>query len=64
MGAAKEEQVLCEFNLDNKARTIFHQVKGLGRLIPRGKASYFEKCTIIVVDGKVFFGSKEASFIS
>lgn len=55
MGAAKDEQVLCEFNLDNTARTIFHQVKGLGRLIPRGKARVFEKLTIIAVKEKVIF---------
>jgi hypothetical protein len=41
--------------LDNKARTIFHQVKGLGRLIPRGKARVFEKLTIIAVKEKVIF---------
>jgi hypothetical protein len=55
MGAAKDEHVLCEFNLDNTARTIFHQVKGLGRLIPRGKARVFEKLTIIAVNEKVIF---------
>jgi hypothetical protein len=55
MGAAKDEQVLCEFNLGNTARTIFHQVKGLGRLIPRGKARVFEKLTIIAVNEKVIF---------
>jgi hypothetical protein len=55
MGAAKDEQVLSEFNLDNTARTIFHQVKGLGRLIPRGKARVFEKLTIIAVNEKVIF---------
>lgn len=55
MGAAKDEQVLCEFNLDNTARTIYHQVKGLGRLIPRGKARVFEKLTIIAVKEKVIF---------
>ena len=55
MGAAKDEHVLCEFNLDNTARTIFHQVKGLGRLIPRGKARVFKKLTIIAVNEKVIF---------
>ena len=55
MGTAKDEQVLCEFNLENTARTIFHQVKELGRLIPRGKARYFEKLTIIAVKEKVIF---------
>ena len=55
MGVAKDEQVLCEFNLDNMARAIFHQVKGLGRLIPRGKARCFEKLTIIAVKEKVIF---------
>lgn len=55
MGNSNIETVLCAFNLDNTARTIFHQVKGLGAHISKGKARYFEKCTIIAANGKVIF---------
>ena len=41
--------------MDNTARTIFHQVKGLGSHISKGKARYFEKCTIIAANGRVIF---------
>jgi hypothetical protein len=62
MGTTKDEQVICEFNLENTARSIFHQVKGLGRLIPRGKARYFEKLSVIAVKEKVIFRCEGVEF--
>lgn len=53
MGESNIENVLSEFTLDNTARSVYHKVKSLGKFIKRGKARYYEKCTIIAAKGKV-----------
>jgi hypothetical protein len=59
---SKLDNILCEFNLDNTNRELYHQLKGIGALISKGKARYFEKCTIIAVNGKVIFRVQGSEF--
>lgn len=62
MHNSKLDNILCEFNLDNTNRELYHQLKGIGALISKGKARYFEKCTIIAVNGKVIFRVQGSEF--
>ena len=62
MDNSKIDSVLCAFSLDNTERELFHQLKSLGSLIHKGKARYFEKCTIITVNGKVIFRVEGSEF--
>lgn len=56
------EQKHTEFTLDNTARGVYHKVKSLGKFIKRGKARYYEKCTIIAVPGKVIIRIQGTEF--
>jgi GGDEF domain-containing protein len=62
MHNSQSENVLCAFNLDNNSRELYHQIKELGTHISKGKARYFEKCTIIAVTGKVIFRIEGSEF--
>lgn len=57
-----DNQMLTEFTLDNTTRSVYHQVKSLGKFIKRGKARYFEKCTIIAIEGKVIVRVQGSEF--
>lgn len=46
---------ITEFRIENSGRTLYHQIKGLGKFLNKGKSRYFAKCTVIVTDTKVIF---------
>lgn len=57
-----DQKKYTEFTLDNTARGVYHKVKSLGKFIKRGKARYYEKCTIIAVPGKVIIRIQGTEF--
>ncbi len=46
-------EIISEFTIDNINRSYYHHLKSLGKLLPKGKAMYFNKCKLIATDNKL-----------